>query len=184
MKENMLVNRRHPQPPHPSRQGPRTKTMKSITRKQLEATGRTLYIDNEVLASAEGGVSKGALEFFKIGKYESDDELEEEYASRNLVPATISDLIRFDKENREKLDEMAYVGTHWKNADGKWCFAAFSGWSGEHHVSVDRYGDGWGGGWWFAGVRKSALKTKNLATEKEKQEMLTKFQENGSLLEQ
>lgn len=81
-------------------------------KEQLKKTGRKLYVDDDVLESAPTSVSEGTLEFLKFGEYVSDDELEQEYKSRDLIPATISDLIAFDHENRQKLDEMEWVGTH------------------------------------------------------------------------
>ena len=45
-------------------------------------------------------------------------------------------------------------GTHWKNADDKWCFVTFNHWIDERYVYVDRDDGGWRAYWWFAGVRK------------------------------
>ena len=44
--------------------------------------------------------------------------------------------------------------THWQDADGKWCYAAFRRWGGERCVRVDRDGGGWGDDWWVAGLRE------------------------------
>jgi len=45
-------------------------------------------------------------------------------------------------------------GTHWKDAEGKWCFVAFVGWDDERRVNVHRSGLDWNAYWWFACVRK------------------------------
>ncbi len=128
--------------------------MKPITfKKAIKDLDRTLYCDEEVLKNAPNTLSEGTVEFFKIGKYISDNDLEKEYESRGLTPASLADLIKYDKTNRKEMDEMEYVATHWKN-DG-WCYAAFGGWFGERRVRVDRGDRGWLDRWWFAGVRKS-----------------------------
>jgi len=44
--------------------------------------------------------------------------------------------------------------THWKDGEGKWCFATFSRWGGERGVDVSRRDGVSRDGWWFAGVRK------------------------------
>src|SRR3990167_8125880 len=107
--------------------------------KKLQSTGRTLYVDKEVLATAPKGVSEGELEFFHPDKHLTDKELAEEYKSRGLVPATIEDLIACS----EKLDELKYVTTHWKDTEGKWCFASFDRWRDGLGVLVHRGYDRW-----------------------------------------
>jgi hypothetical protein len=93
--------------------------------------------------------SKSKLELFTIGKYISDDDLEKEYQSRGLVPAHPEDILSSWKDEE-------YIGTHWKDADGKWCCAAFSRWDGERRVRVNRYDYDWSVDWFFAGLRKSS----------------------------
>ena len=130
--------------------------MKTLKQK-LEQTKRNLYINNEVFETSPKQ-TKGKVEFFTIGKYISDDELQKEYENRGLIPASIYDLI----DNDKICDEKKYVGTHWKDENGKWCFATFFFWSGnvERSVYVDRNDGDWLDRWWFAGVRKSS-KLKN-----------------------
>lgn len=107
------------------------------------------------------------VEFFKLEKYVSEDELEKEYAARGLEAA--SPFVIFATE-QDKLDKMEYVGAHWKDAKGNWCCATFCRWDVEREVVVDRR-DGWDGRWWFAGVRKSVLGTSE--TELSSSESLT-----------
>lgn len=135
--------------------------------KMLEETGYTLYVNKDVVATMHKGEGKEVeIEFFKVGKYISDDDLEKEYQSRGLVPASPYDMLAVPKE---KLDEMKYVGTHWKNSgDGKWCFSAFRRWGdGGRRVSVHRLAraDEWHGRWWFAGLRKLPLGPSSLVSE-------------------
>lgn len=114
-------------------------------------TGK-IYANNEVLAAAPRNKVQGEIELFTLGKYVTDDELEKEYESRGLVPADVFAVGAWSEENTDK----EYVATHWKNAQGKWCFAAFRRWYDERSVDVSRGDLDWYGGWWFAGVRKSS----------------------------
>lgn len=116
----------------------------------IKNTDRNFYGDYDIANTSPKKI-EGKLEFFTIGKYISDDELEKEYKSRRLIPADLYTLC-------EKNDfENDFVATHWKDADGKWYFAAFYLWRGERSVDVDRRDRDWNGRWWFAGVRKSSV---------------------------
>lgn len=119
-------------------------------------TDRTKYIDEKALKMAPKGGNVKDIEFFHLGEYASNEKLEQEYAKRNLIPATIDVLMEYDKEHRDKLDGMMYVGTHWKDTYGNWYFAAFACWGGGRGVVVRRRGDAWLGHWWFAGLRRSS----------------------------
>lgn len=124
-----------------------------ITAKELlHQTGRTLYVDDDVLEAAPRSDIR-PVEFFKLGKYVSDDALDEEYESRGLIPATIDDITAVSAET---LDEKKYVATHWKDAKDNWCYAVFYRWIGERHVVVNRLDGEWDDHWFFAGVRKSS----------------------------
>ena len=127
----------------------------------LDATGRKQYTDRSVVDSMPCGVGEDVEVFFFKPEpseytrpgYMSDDDLEKALARRGLT----ADPYAQAKANG---DDPAFAdthpnGTHWKNGDGKWCFATFDQWSGDGRVvSVDRDGGGWGDDWWFAGVRK------------------------------
>lgn len=128
--------------------------MKTNLKSLLNETKRTQYVDNTVLETAPTG--SGTLELFTIGKYVSEDELEKEYEVRGLFPAPLNVLLEADvKEDVNK--DHKYIGTHWKDAKGNWCYAMFSRWCGKREVCVSRHGGGWDDDWWFAGVRKNAL---------------------------
>lgn len=130
----------------------------------LDATKRTQYVDKTVLATFPKQ-QEGTLEFFKLDKYISDDDLEKEYESRGLIPADPYTLLNYDLSNRAEIDEKKDVFTHWKDSKGKWCYIAFDQWRGdERRVIVDRDDYGWRGLWWVAGLRKfstQSSKTKN-----------------------
>lgn len=119
-------------------------------------TDRTKYIDKKALKIAPKGGNVKDIEFFHLGEYASNEKLEQEYAKRNLIPATIDVLMEYDKEHRDKLDGMMYVGTHWKDTYGNWYFATFYCWFDDRLVDVYRDAYDWDDGWWFAGLRRSS----------------------------
>ena len=126
----------------------------------LTAPGRKPYVDNTVVtAMPKGKGGKTEVIFFKprpeayANGLITDDNLEKEFEFVGLKPA---DPCSLDQVNT---DDPAFAdthpnGTHWKNAEGKWCFAAFRRWHGERIVDVREGGRDWSGVWWFAGVRK------------------------------
>lgn len=122
----------------------------------LDATGRRQYVDSAVVA----GMPRGEFEevdvyFFKVDRFVNDADLEKEYATRGFVPADVYTCAAVSADDPAFADTRPY-GTHWKDADGRWCFATFSRWDDdERSVHVGRSGDRWVGLWWFAGVRKS-----------------------------
>ncbi|MGJ0531845.1 hypothetical protein [Methylocystis sp.] len=121
----------------------------------LAATGRKQYVTDAVVADMpRGDGDEAEIFFFKVGRWISDDDLEKEYSSRGLVPADPFSLAAVNEVDATFADDHPN-GTHWKDADGKWCFATFYRWSDdERSVSVGRGVSGWLGSWWFAGRRK------------------------------
>jgi len=82
----------------------------------------------------------------------SDDNLEKEFALRCLKPSDPYSLAAVNEADPTFADEHPNA-THWKDADGKWCYALFRHWSdGERDVDVHRDGNDWDGNWWFAGL--------------------------------
>lgn len=123
-------------------------------RKAMESFG-TLYCDEDVLKDMPYG--EGPVEFFTIGRYVTNDELEKEYASRGLVPASPYALAEAHKANPSLAEGNKWTATHWKDTEGKWCFAAFNHWRGERFVNVCRFDGDWRDGWLFAGVPQVAI---------------------------
>ena len=120
----------------------------------LDATGRKQYTDSDVVAAMpKGAGGEAEVHFFKLDRYISDNDLEDEYASRGLKPADPCSLAAVNEADPAFADEHPN-GTHWKDAKGKWCFAAFDRWDDGRELSVDRYDNDWLDYWWFAGVRK------------------------------
>lgn len=126
-------------------------TMKTKPRKLKDITTATIYANDEVLKNAPRHTHIRELEFFTLGRYVSDNELEKEYESRGLEPADLYSLAIWDEGNKDR-EVKKYVATHWKDAEGKWCFATFRRWRGERSVSVYRGGGDWRDRWWLAGV--------------------------------
>ena len=84
----------------------------------------------------------------------SDDDLEKEYDLRGLKPADPFSLGAVNEDDPALADTKPNC-THWKDANGKWCYVAFRHWGGDERiVSVFRYDDRWLDRWWFAGLRK------------------------------
>lgn len=120
----------------------------------LDATGRIQYTDKKVVASmpdCESGTRTVCL--FKLSRFVSDEDLAKEYELRGLVSAP-REQAALNEADAAFADQYPN-GTHWKDKDGNWCFAAFGQWrDGERVVSVGRRGGGWSGHWWFVGVGK------------------------------
>lgn len=125
----------------------------------IEATGRTQYTDRKVVdAMPKGGGNEAEIVFFKPDLSEcngfiSDDGLEKEFELRNLKPADPVSVAAVNEADPAFADEKPH-GTHWRDAEGSWCYAMFGCWGVRQRVVVYRGNRDWDGRWWFAGVRK------------------------------
>ena len=119
----------------------------------LTTTGRTQYTDRIVVAAMpKGNGEEAKVVFFKVDRQISDDDLDKEYESRGLTPADPFSLAAVNEADPAFADEHPNA-THWKDANDKWCYAAFNRWSDSgRRVRVSRGGSDWDGGWWFAGL--------------------------------
>ena len=125
----------------------------------LDATGRKQYTDRkvvDVMPHGEGTEKeviffKPRLEAFTDG-YITDEALEKEFEFVGLTPADPYSLLAVNEADPSFADEHPNA-THWKDADGKWCFVSVFRWNAWRSVSVYRLGD-WLGYWLFAGFRK------------------------------
>lgn len=135
----------------------RLKVDRRRTSKQvLDATTRKQYVTDSVVAKMPGkgdGVDEVEVHFFKLDRFVSDDDLEKEYELRGLKPADPYSQAAVNEADPAFADDHPN-GTHWKDADGKWCLATFDRWYDGRGVVVVRSGGGWSGYWWFAGLRK------------------------------
>ena len=127
----------------------------------LEAVGFRQYVDENVVAAMPNGEGEETtVHFFKPRPeaYDkngllTDDKLKAEYELVGLKPADPYSLAAVSESDSAFVDERPNA-THWQDADGKWCFAAFGRWGDERSVRVRSDDGDWGGNWWFAGVRK------------------------------
>lgn len=125
----------------------------------LDATGRKQYVDSDVVASMPtDGPDEGEVIFFKPDPslykdgYISDDALARDFDSRGLKPHPLAQAA-VNEADPAFADEHSN-GSHWQRMDGGYNFLAFDRWVGERCVLCSRGDRGWGGWWWFAGVRK------------------------------
>ncbi len=125
----------------------------------LDATNRVQYTDGKVVdAMPKGEGDEAEVVFFKPdlsqrNDFISDDDLEKEFELHGLKPADPISVAAVNEADPAFADEKPH-GTHWKDAEGNWCFATFDRWRDGREVRVDRDGSGWMDRWWFAGVRK------------------------------
>ena len=125
----------------------------------IEATGRAQYTDRKVVDSMpKGEGDEVEVVFFKPdlsqrNGFISDDDLEKEFELRGLKPADPISVAAVNEADPAFADEKPH-GTHWKDAKGNWCYAAFGRWLGKSWVGVYRIDFVWDDCWWFAGVRK------------------------------
>ena len=120
----------------------------------LDATDRRQYTDSSVVKNMPKGTGEETdVCFFKLSRSISDADLEKEYALRGLIPADPYSQAQVNIDDPSFADEHPN-GTHWQDANGNWCFAAFVRWDDERAVNVRRCDDDWLDRWWFAGLRK------------------------------
>jgi hypothetical protein len=121
----------------------------------IKATGRVQYVNDDVVASMPHGEGEDAeVVFFNLGRYISDDDLEKEYELRGLKPVDPYSLAKVNEDDPVFADTKSNA-THWRDSNGKWCYAAFRRWNvSERYVRVSRHDCDWDDDWWFAGVRK------------------------------
>ncbi|MFH1866965.1 MAG: hypothetical protein ABIJ81_02690, partial [Patescibacteria group bacterium] len=101
-----------------------------------------------------GEGDEATVEFFKLGKFVSDDNLAIEYQKRGLDPADPYTLVAVNEADPAFADKYPNI-THWQDKNGNWCYIAFYRYVGGRYVGVGRDAYDWGGLWWFGGVRKS-----------------------------
>jgi hypothetical protein len=130
----------------------RTRTSQEV----FDATGRRQYTTAGVVETMPGSgddAEEVEVYFFRLGRFVSDDKLEEEFALRGFEAADPYSLAAVNEDDASFTDDHPN-STHWKDAEGKWCYAAFGRWYDGRYVDVDRYADGWSDDWWFASLRK------------------------------
>ena len=112
------------------------------------------YLDEEVVSSIKNeGPDETEVEFFKLDKYATNEEVLKEYDNRGLTPDAGA-VITLLTKSPEVLDEKPYIAVQLE--DNK--FVAFGRGGGGRRVDSFRYGRGWIARYWLAGrrVRKSS----------------------------
>lgn len=125
----------------------------------LKATGRNFYGNDSVVETMPRGegnevdvhIFKPEVWEYTRPGYMSGEDLDKAYARRNLVPADSYSTAAVNEADPAFADERPNA-THWKDANGKWCYTAFDRWDDERDVAVRRDGLGWDDFWSFAGL--------------------------------
>jgi hypothetical protein len=128
----------------------------------IEATGRALNIDREVVASMpKGDGDEVEIVFFKIVLFKldipkqhclSDSDLKNEYLLRGLRPADPISIAAVNEADPAFADRKPHT-SHWKDAKGCWCYITFHCWGGKREVVVHSNNDDHKDNEWFAGIR-------------------------------
>lgn len=120
----------------------------------LDATSRRQIIKDSIVQSMSKGKDHWVeVVFFKVGRFITDADLEKEYKSRGLKPADPYSLAAVNEADLAFADEH-HNGTHWKDADNKWCYSSFSIYRNERELFVEHSEAPWDESWWFAGIRR------------------------------
>lgn len=123
-------------------------------KEMVAALNRTEYTTNSVVRAIPKGEGEDVtVEFFKLGRYVSDDALALEYQKRGLTPDPYAQAAV--NEADPAFADKHPNGANWKDEYGNWCFIAFLLLGGRRTVGVGRSSHDWGDFWWFGGVRKS-----------------------------
>jgi hypothetical protein len=126
----------------------------------LNATGCVQYTDPAVMESVPRG-EEGAVEvvLFKPdfsaypGMSASDEDLEQELVAQGLRLGGPRTAVAVYETDSSLMDGRPF-GTHWKDADGNWCFLTLGRWRhGRRRIDVGRSVRKWNNGWWFVCVR-------------------------------
>ncbi|OHA67244.1 MAG: hypothetical protein A3C82_00045 [Candidatus Wildermuthbacteria bacterium RIFCSPHIGHO2_02_FULL_47_12] len=122
----------------------------------LDATGFKQYLSRDVVnVMPRGEGEEVEVRFFKLKRYSSPAEVAEAFRIRVLMPDPIAQA-QANTDDPSFMDEHPN-GTQWQDADGNWCYIAFSRWSVGRYVRVNRSDDDWSDDWWLAGVPQVAL---------------------------
>ena len=120
----------------------------------LGATGRIQYVQEDVVeAMPRADRDEAEVFFFNLDRFTNDTDLDKEYELRGLKACDPLTLAGVNEADLAFADDHPNC-THWKDAEGRWCFATFYRWRGRRYVHVRRDGHGWHVRWWFAGLRK------------------------------
>jgi hypothetical protein len=121
----------------------------------LDATGKNQYVADSMAKSMPNATDEQVeVYFFKLGRYISMNDLEKEYQLRGLVAVDPYTLAAINQSDPAFADDKPNC-TQWKDVKSNWCYAYFYRGGDERYLRVGQGDDGWGGCWFFAGVRKA-----------------------------
>jgi hypothetical protein len=125
------------------------------SKEALSATGRALYLNDEVVASWPPATGDSVtMLFYSFSRYIEAGKLDEELAKVGLeLVVDPTGLAAINQAYPEFADTHPNA-TQWKNAAGKFCYALFNRWDGERDVNVDQSDADWRDYWWFSVRRK------------------------------
>lgn len=120
----------------------------------VRATRRNCYVEGPVLAKMPTGEGDEVeMTFFKLSRDVSDCQLEREYDLRALK-ADPRAQAAINEDDPAFADDNPNA-THWRGADGEWCYTTFSRWKDSRNMGVySSGGRGWDDYWFFGGVPK------------------------------
>lgn len=121
-------------------------------REALEATGRQLYVNDDVVASMPKGEGEFAeLAYYKPDRYFSSNQAAlDGLAEDGWEPVDDPVAVIADMEANPAFADDRPVAVLWKDAQGRICWMVFLRWYDERHVGVYRYDSAWDERWWFA----------------------------------
>jgi hypothetical protein len=115
----------------------------------LVATGRTQYLNENVVVTAPKGEGDAEFMFINLGRKVACDKLDEELANLGFElivdPQGLAGINEADEAFADKYPN----GTQWKDSSGNYCCAIFNRWNDERNMNVCRNDNRWYGHWWF-----------------------------------
>lgn len=136
------------------------KVDRSRTRKQaIEATGRVVHVNDDVLATMPLGQGDAEAIFVKLGRNVECSKLDEELGKLGFELIVDPQALAAINEADPIFAEDHPNGTQWKNTAGEFCYVLFGRWHGERDVAVRQDDCDWDDSWWFPCRRKSVLET-------------------------
>jgi hypothetical protein len=124
----------------------------------LSASGRRRYSDEAVentMPSGGSGVEKNVVvEFFKLERFATYEEVSHQYEERQLAPDPRA-LVQANTDSFFFADDHPNC-TIWKGANGSWRYITFDHNGEWPNVEIGGGGFGIGADWWLGGVHKSA----------------------------
>ena len=121
--------------------------MKTTFKKLIEEIKPDYQYIYDDFVDREEEITNEPLEFVKLDKWMTNEEIFKFYEEKGLRPATFIELANAIKNDPSLFAKWVFTLRHEKE------FASFDRYGGRRYVRVSRIGRVWDGGWWFAGRR-------------------------------